>query len=234
MAEKTYGDAAARQLSIELPAEFKCRAVATSIGAYTTSGGVLTVTANGALAAQDGVTMAAGDLLFVQEGLTNVTAADAGPYVISSLGSASAQVVLVRPAWWKHGALVVAGAVIQIAAGGTLFGGTEWKSFVTTATKVVGTDAPVFWPRSVSKSATLVSGTITAVTTVPIRSATLSTYEISSTPTTAPHASTRVWRVDALTAGVTGTASYTIVAESAPGTTNASDVGTYVVRWINW
>jgi len=37
-----------------------------------------------------------------------------------------------------------------------------------------------------------------------------------------------------LTAGVTGTASVQMVAESAPGTTNASDVGQYNLTAINW
>lgn len=236
MASKKSGDKAARDLSNEIPLEFKCRAVATAIGAYTASGGTLTVTASGALASQDGVAMAAGDMLFLQEGLSNVTAADAGPYRIVSLGGASAQVVLSRPAWWPHGGAIVQGAMVAIGGEGSLFGGCTEKTFVATGAKI-GTDAPAFWPDCVMQKVTLASGTLAAAkTNMPVRSATTNPSQISITslPTTAPHATTRLWRPSAVTAGVTGTASIQIVAESAPGSTNTSDIGDYCLAVRNW
>lgn len=212
------------------------RAVATTLGAYAAASGVITMSSNGALAAQDGVTMVAGDVLFVQEGIANVTAADAGPYTITSLGGASAKVVLTRPPWWANGGLIAQSGDVKIGPEGTLFGGCTQKSFVTTAIKVIGTDAPVFWPNQVSKKVTLASGTLAApITTIPVRSsAGLTAIIITSLPSTAPHANTRVLRVSALTAGVSATASIQIVAESAPGTTNASDVGDYALTIRNW
>lgn len=224
-----YGDAAARALAAGLPSENKARAVATSIGAYTASNGTLTANANGALAAQDGVTMAVGDVLFLPEGLTNVTAADAGPYSIVALGGASAKVVLARPSWWKHAALIRQGVDVAIGPEGTLYGGSSWKSFVATAIKVIGTDAPALYPRRISKKVTLAIGTLAApITNIPVRGVAGQTeVRVQSLPSTAPHANTRVWRCSALTAGVIGTASIQVVAESAPGTTNASDVGDY-------
>lgn len=217
----------------------KCRAVATSIGANTgTTTGTLTVTATGALGAQDGVTLVAGDLLFIQEGTANVAAADAGPWVVSVIGTTGVSAVLVRPPWWTHGGPIVPGDVIEIGGEGTgtnpTLAGTTWKSFVAKA-QVIDANAPVFWPRSVSCGVTLASGTLAAArTTIPVRAHLTTGFNISSDPATAPHATTRLWRVSALTVGVTGTSSVQIVAESAPGTTNTSDVGQYNIVATNW
>lgn len=217
----------------------KARVVATSIGANTgTTTGTLTITATGALGAQDGVTCVVGDVIFIQEGTANVAAADAGPWVISVIGTTGVSAVLMRPDWWAHGAALVSASSIEIGPDGTgtnpTLAGTIWKVFATGG-KIIDTDAPVFWPGRITCAVTLASGTLAAArTTMPVRGHLITTFVISSDPATAPHANTRVWRVSALTAGVTGTASVQVVAESAPGTTNASDVGQYNVTAINW
>jgi len=219
-----YGDRAARDLAAGLGSEGRCRAGATSIGAYTASNGTLTANANGALAAQDGVTMVVGDVLMLPEGLTNVTAADAGPYTIVSLGGASAKVVLARPSWWKHADLIPQGGDLLIGPEGTLFGATTWKSFVTTAIKVIGTDAPLFWPRRVTQQVVLVGGHLVK-TNVPIRSATLTQFFFSRT--TANTCSSTVQYVPlSIVAGALGTASVDVTAAVAAGTINAADVST--------
>lgn len=232
-------DADNPELATSRAAAFTARVVATSIGANTGTGtGVLTVTATGALGAQDGVTCAAGDVIFIQEGTANVAAIDAGPWVITTIGTTGVSPVLTRPDWWAHGGTMIPGIVIEIGGEGTgtnpSLAGTEWKSFAAKGT-VIDTTAPSFWPRKITCAVTLASGTLAAArTTMPVRSHLVTDFIITSDPATAPHATTRLWRVSALTAGVTGTASVQMVAESAPGTTNASDVGQYNLTAINW
>lgn len=217
------------------------RVVVTSLAAYAGSKtGTLTASSNAAFGTQDGVaTLAAGDMVFVQEGTTNLTdAADAGLWQILSLGSASSKWVLKRPNLLPSGAVIPLGFIVEIGGEGTGtdpgFAGTMWKSFAAKG-KIVDTDAPVFWPRSITSAVTLASGTLAAARTgIPVRGATKTSFVISSNPATAPHATTRDWRVSALTAGVTGTSSVQMVAESAPGTTNTSDVGQYNLTANNW
>jgi len=214
---------------------FTARAVATSIGANTgTTTGKLTITATGALGAQDGLTLVAGDVIFIPEGTTNLAAAsDAGPYEVLNAGATGVQAVLQRPSWWAKGGPIPLGAEIKIGGGGTKYADSMWYAGAIKG-KVIDTDDAVFWPRKLTRDVTLASGTLSAaITDMPVKSATRSGILITSMPTTVPHANTRVWRVSALTAGVIGTASIQMVAESAPGTTNASDVGTYTITVEN-
>jgi len=221
------------------PAAFKARAVMTSLAANTVTSGVMTMDATGAFATQDGLTLALGDVVFIQEGTTNLdNAQEAGPWQVTTLGATGVAGVLSRPSWWAHGGPIPQGIVIEIGGEGTgtnpNLAGTSWKTFCGKS-RVIGTDAPVFWPRKTSCAVTLASGTLAAArTTMPVRALLSTDITITSNPTTAPHASTRDWRVSAVTAGVTGTASVQIVAESAPGTTNTSDVGQYNIAVINW
>lgn len=218
-----------------------CRAVVTSLAANTgTTTGTLTGSANGALGTQDGITtLAVGDDVFIPEGTTNLAAAsDAGPYRIVSLGAAGTKWVLERPPWWLTGNTIGLGSIVEIGPEGTStdpgYAGTVWKTFATKG-KIIDTDAPAFWPRTMTSAVTLASGTLAAARrNVPVRAALSTSFVISSNPATAPHASTRDWRVSALTPGVMGTASIQMVAESAPGTTNASDVGQYNITANNW
>jgi hypothetical protein len=212
----------------------RCRGVfQNSVPVYTGSKtATLTVTATGALGTEDGLTPAINEVWFFQEGSTNLTdPADAGPWVISNPGGTGIQPVLVRPTWWSHGSPIPLHAVIDIGPEGTgtdpKYASTSWVSWAAPG-KVVGSDAPVFWPRRISSAVTLASGTLAAARrTLPIRDHLNTDFIITSDPTTAPHASTKVWRVSAVTPGVTNTASIQMVAESAPGTTNTSDVGQY-------
>lgn len=142
----------------------KARAVVTSIAAYTGSGtGTLTGSVNGALGAQDGLTMVAGDVVFIPSQITNVTAAkDIGPYVVSVVGTAGTKYVLTRPDWWVTGSAIVQGAAISLGGEGSAWAGSSWKTFAAKS-KIIDTDDPVFYPDSHLFTATVGGGgTVTA------------------------------------------------------------------------
>jgi hypothetical protein len=228
-----YGDRAARDLAVGLQAERKARAVATSIAAYAASNGTLTASANGAIGAQDGITLAAGDVLFLQEGLSNVTAADAGPYTVVNAGGAAAKFVLSRPSWWKHGALIAEGAEMAIGTEGTLFAGTMWRSFVATAAKVIGTDAPAFFPKTVTQQVVLVSGVAT-VQNFPVRGGQRTTAVFNRTTAGGTLTNTVQYNPSAITGGVTGTGAVTIQSQVAAGTVQNLDTSTGLLSVQNW
>jgi hypothetical protein len=142
-----------------------CRAVITSIAAYAgTLTGTLTASATGAIGTQDGVTLVAGDLVFlplVTGGAGGATvAADSGPYVVVNPGSASpaAKFVLTRPTWWFHDANIPEAFTIKIGSEGTNWSGNEWRAFPATASKVIDTDDPHFWPRTQTYEYTIGTG----------------------------------------------------------------------------
>lgn len=208
------------------------RAVVTSLAANTESpAGTLTADANGALGTQDGITLVAGDEVFIPEGTTNLDSAElAGPYTVSVVGDGSTKFVLVRPVWWRDGSVISQASDIKIAEG-TLYGGSTWRTFAAKGA-VVGTNAPLAYPDYVGQAATLVAGT-TTLSNVPLRSATKSTLSINRT--TANTASSTVqYNPSTLTAGVLGTASIVVQGQVAAGTINASDVSTLNIGVRNW
>lgn len=217
---------------------FTARNVVTSLQAYTGTGtGVLTETANGAWAAQDGVTNIVGDVVFIQEGETNLVAdKDAGPWVITSLGGAAAKWTLARPLWWQGGAAIQQGATVRVGGEGTAFPGTEWKTFAASG-KFIGTDAPVFWPRQIQGSTALVAGTFTI--SAPIRSTTASVIDLvrivanTSTATTGGYNPTN-GGANGITAGKKGTGAAIIQACIAAGTLNNADISTLAWAVQNW
>jgi hypothetical protein len=230
----TYGEASGA--GIAASTAFRARAVVTTLQAYGGSTtGVLTETSNGAISAADGVTLVVGDVVFIEEGTTNITAAsDAGPYIVTALGGASAKWVLTRPTWWATGTPIVQGVTIQISGEGTLKGGTSWKSFAAKA-QVVDTNDPVFWVDEVTQTVTLTSSTVT-ISNVGVRSATktLVIAELSAvggTTTSTVGYGTLV----APTPGAIGTASIVIDALASGMTKNGTaDTSTLIVTVMNW
>jgi hypothetical protein len=213
------------------------RAVVTALsGAYTGSTtGTLTASANAAFGTQDGVaTLAVGDVVWLQEGLTNLTAAsDAGPYVIQSLGSASSKWILSRPSWWASGAQIPQHPV-DIGPEGTFWQGTQWKSFAVKGSNTVDANAPKAFVGCVTQSVMLVAGTVT-ISNVGILSA--SKTGIGATRTTANTctATTGGYQCNgAPTAGAIGTGSVVVFATVAAGTINNADVSTLSVTITNW
>jgi hypothetical protein len=203
--------------------ENTARAVITSIAAYTAAGGVLTANANGAIGAQDGVTLAVGDQVFLGE--DKATAAkDAGPYVVTALGAAGAKFVLSRPSWWATGAGIPQGVIIDVGGEGTAFAGSQWKSFVAPA-KLVDTDAPLFWPKQ-QKGTTgaAVAGVTPSLSTLFVRASTSSVIPVPKTP----GGTQGTPRISTQTAGLPTASS--IVVTSSSGT----DTSTFDVHVTNW
>lgn len=213
---------------------FRARAVCTSLGANTgTTTGTLTVTATGALGAQDGVTLVAGDVLLVPEGTTNLSAAsDAGPYVVTSAGGTGVHAVLSRPTWWATGQPIVPADTVEVGGEGTTYAGTAWKTFVAKG-KVIDTDAPLLWPREITQDIQLSSG-IKAVTNVPIRDASASAIFANLKSTSGTTATTVMYTPTLVTAGALNTATVTFAAQSVPGTNQTSDASHLRATVINW
>lgn len=152
--------------------DMTARAVATNLAAGAFAAGVLTPTANGAIGAQDGVTLAVGDVIVLPAGTVGsltVSAANAGPYEVAAVGAAGSKFSLARPAKWQHGALI-APSRVKLGGEGTLFHGSVWYADPATATKVVGTDDAVLYPERVTQQVALALSTAT-IANVPIKSA---------------------------------------------------------------
>lgn len=96
-------------------AAVKASATANLAGARV--GNVLTASANGALAAQDGVTMAVGDRLLVP---FQSTAANSGVYIVTSLGGAGSKWVMTRDT------STFADETVVRVSQGTLYADSEW------------------------------------------------------------------------------------------------------------
>ena len=111
----------------------------------------------------DGITYAAGDVVLL---LGQTTVAENGPYMV---GTVSTTAPLTRVGWWATGMQIPRGIIIETSGQGTLYGGMSFKSFVSTGTKLVGTDSPKLYPRTIRGSKTLGTGTGT-VTTLSITS----------------------------------------------------------------
>ena len=208
-----------------LQTQFKARNVVTSLQAYTGSGtGALTETANGAWAAQDGVTNAVGDVVFIPATTTNlVSAVDSGPWQITSLGSAGTKWTLVRPDWFTHAAAVIQGTDIIIGGEGTTGAGNQWRSFAAVA-QIVDANDPVFYPR-IQKvtTAAMTAGVSAANSTLFVRAL----AQFSPLPGT-PGGTQGILRMSTTTAGYPGTSS--LVVTSSSGT----DTSTAVIQLVNF
>jgi hypothetical protein len=216
--------------------QFRARSVVTSLQAYTGTGtGTLTETANGAWAAQDGVTNVVGDIVFIQGGTTNLTGAvDSGPWQITSLGSAGTKWVLARPDWFLNGTVVNPGQVIDIAADGTIWAGTQWKSFAATGSAVIGTNDPTFYVGRALIQVTLVAGTIN-VTSVGIRSATKSAIVATRAAAGGTVTATVGYgTLAAMTPGYIGTATAAVTAYIANMTIQNADTSNLNLIVTNW
>jgi hypothetical protein len=211
-------------------ADDSARAVATNLAAGSFSGGVWTATANGALATQDGVTLAVGDKIVLPLGtLTTlvVGAADSGPYVVTSLGGASSKVVLTRTAKFAHGAIITPRTRVVVGPEGTNYKNTVWVAKPATYAKVVGTDDPLMFPEEMIIPLTCASGTATT-TLCPLRAAGLFFIGIDWTGGS-PAATTTSIQASTQTPGGIGTASIVIQEQSHLGTLVATGTATATV-----
>lgn len=215
---------------------FWCRAKMTTVQAYGGSGtGTLTETSNGAISAADGVTLAVGDVVFMEPGLSNVTAKDAGPYLVTALGGASAKWVLTRPWWFPQGGyLGNSSTPIDIGSEGTAWANTQWKGFAAYAT-VIGTTDCAFYVGRVTKAQALTSSTAT-ISTIGVFSATLSNVLCTIGAAGGTQTSTIGYGpIAAVTPGYSGTASIVIDAIASGFTKNGTaDTSTVNCSIINW
>jgi len=184
---------------------FTARAVATSIAAYAGTGtGALTKSTNGALAAQDGLTIVVGDIIFLPHGLTNVQAADVGPWLVTGLGGTSSKWTLVRPSWWQHGSAIPLVSIIQIGPSGTSFKNYEWRA---TTTGTIDTTDPLFYPR-VQKGTGAVGTQVTGL--YALSGAGLSAMDVTANHSVLP----------------------TLVAGNGTGTLDFTGTGTDAINWM--
>lgn len=125
----------------------------TSLGGastYSSTTGVLTGPVNTALPTQDGVTAAIGDVGFALKNLANLSAAaQAGPWQITGLGSASASWTAVRPPWYPQGSDVPIENLVRIGPEGANFANTSWISTATPVAVVDTTDPLYQWAGAV-------------------------------------------------------------------------------------
>jgi len=211
---------------------FTARAVITSLAAYTGSGtGTLTGSANGAIGAQDGVTLLVGNQVFIMEGTANVTAVDSGPWVVSSLGSAGSKYVLKRPSWFFTGATWIPGVRVEIGGEGAFWANCSVKA--TAAAGVIDTTNAAWYVGRVTFQITLASGTkvLSAGTgglggsncPVGILSASRSNCEVSLNALGGTNTGTVSFGSKALTPGPIGTAAVSLFAFAANMATQSSD-----------
>ncbi len=236
------GSPSARSFGGFTTSAFKARAVVvtTAVATYTGTGtGTLTAGSNAALVA-DGVALAANDVVILPAGVLGsltITAADAGPYVVTAPGTAGAKFVLTRPDWWAHGSSI-GYTPIEVGPEGTLFAGTTWKAFATPSTSIVDTTDPALYPREVSQAVTLASGTVT-ISNVPIRSTSKTAVELIRTATGGTVSSTVQYcptsaGANGITAGALGTAAAIVQATVAAGTIANTDTSILNATIINW
>lgn len=114
-------------------------ATAAALPAYTRSGNVITASANGALAAVDGITLVADDRLLVKDGAAG---ADNGIYAVTTVGDGSNPYVLTRTTDADASAEVTTGMYCWVSEG-TTNANTSWV-LSTTGTIILNTTALTF------------------------------------------------------------------------------------------
>ena len=183
--------------------------------------------------AVNGVTYVAGDIVLL---VKQTTAAENGFYIVGAVSGGAAP--LTRPSWWAHGATIPQGFVAEVGIEDTAYPGSTWKALCATATKVVDTDDPVFYPRVVKGVATLVLGVkaLGSAAKLWVKSTTATVFHVTRNTANTTTATTGGYAVpvSTRTAGVIGTAAATITAQAADGTTNTADVSTVDWSATNW
>lgn len=206
---------------------FRARTVITSaLAAYTAAAGVITANANGAFAVQDGVTSVVGDVILLPAGIA-AAAADAGPYVITSLGAAGAKFTLQRPSWWATASVLKSGTQVRLGGEGTAWKNTVWEVMAASDSVTVDTTDIKLFPLNFSGQTALVAGAFTisgpffstkSTVTLQRSVANTSSATIMYAPTSAG--------ANGITAGNMGTGACVVQACVAAGTINVADIST--------
>jgi hypothetical protein len=193
----------------------RARAVVTTSQTYTTTDGVLTVTATNSAMTFDGVTVAVGDVvLFPTDKVA--TAADAGPYVITQLAATGKSQIMARPGWYESGSTQYTGQLIEIGGEGTVWAGSSWKSLDAAKTIVVDTTDAAFFPRLQTsvESAAMTAG----VLGTPITALYVSGHAVVMAEFKAKGGTVGGLQVSTQTAGPPGTSSLVATSESTSDT----------------
>ena len=189
-------------------------------------------------------TVAATDLTF-EEGdrvllAAQSTAAQCGIYVVGEVTAGVA--ALTRAPDMPAGARLPLGCVVEIAEG-TTYGKSTWKATASTSGGwVVGTNDPVFMPKTYKQKVTLASGTYTigvgstATPDEPLFLLAGATVALSRAATGGTVTSTIQYNAPASTrvTGKAGTAVLVILATVAAGTINTADNSDVDVTATNW
>jgi len=192
-ATKAYVDAVATGLDIKGSVRVTSAA---ALPAYSRTGSVITASANGALAAVDGVTLVANDRLLLKNGASNV---DNGIYVVTQVGTGGTPFVLTRSTDADSSAEVTAGMFCFVEEGSTL-ADTGWV-LTTNNPIVLNTTALTFTQFSGA-------GTYIGSSSITISGATISinaTYVGQTSLTTLGTVTTGTWQATAVAAQYGGT-----------------------------
>lgn len=182
------------------------------------------------VAGNDGLTYVEGERVLLAK---QTTASQNGIYVVGAVAGGTA--ALTRATDFASGAAVKNGCVVEVSEG-TLWAGSSWKAMCT-GSKVVGTDDPLFYPRSIHRTIALVSGTkaLGAGDDIWLFSTTKSQVNITAnTYNTGTLTVMYGAPVASRTAGKGATGAVTINAQQSDGTTNTADVGTVDLLITNW
>ena len=180
-----------------------------------------TVASNAAV--NDATLNVAGDVVLL---IGQTTAAENGLYIVGTVATGTAP--LTR---FGMKSVFLADQFEVAVSVGTIFGHTKWFN---TAAGTLGTNDPAFYPESVTISQVLTSGTATAISSIPLLSATKSNILYTRTATGGTLTNTVGYQtVPAPTAGKAGTASIVPMAVVAAGTIQNLDTSTLLVTVVN-
>lgn len=180
------------------------------------------------VAGNDGLTYAAGESLLAAN---QTTVAECGIYVVGTVSGGTAP--LTRRRDYFTGQVSNNGAVVEVSEG-TIWRGSSWKSMAT-GTVTIGTNDPVFYPRTYMQVITLVAGTVTINTNLFLFSATTSMVGLTlNTPNTTANTVTYCAVAASRVAGKAGTGTIIARANIAAGTINVADVSTLDMVVTNW
>lgn len=200
----------------------RCAAPANLVA--TRVGNVLTANANGALATQDGVTLAVGDRLVVP---FQTTGADNGIYTVTSLGAAGAPYVLTRSLDADSDAEVTAQLAVRVESG-TLHAGSLWV--LDTVGSTLNTTALVFRKTTQEFTLTIATGgTVALAAGIWVTARTGVSWELVTPSGTRGAGGLKIAKVP----GGPGTGSVTITAVDLSGATVSTDTSTYRIKLVD-
>ena len=220
-ATKSYVDAMSAGLDVKGSVRV---ATAAALPAYSRSGNVITASANGALAAVDGVTLVLNDRLLLRNGATG---SDNGLYFVSQVGNAGAPFTLTRTTDSDVSAEVTAGLFTFVSEGSTL-ADSGWV--LTTDNPItLNTTALVFTQFSgagtyVAGNGISITGTTIAVTLAARLAFNGSLVDLANAGTAGTYTSVTTDQWGRVTAGADITAGTGIVTKTAAGVFTARAV----------